>query len=280
MGSRMAKNLLKNGINLTVWNRSDKVSGELEKAGAGIAASIADAVKEADIVFTMLSAPDAVKELAFKDGGFVSQMKKNAVWVDCSTVNPSFSETCRQVAVNNHVRFIDAPVAGSKPQAENAELLFFVGGKTEDVKEIEPLLNFMGKKIIHVGETGKGTSFKMLVNSMLGQSMVVFAETALLGQKMGLSKDILLNTLPELVVTPPFIKAKAKMISSADYDLQFPLELMHKDLHLLSITANENKQPMFLANMAKELYNSAMNNGFEREDFSMIYEFLNNNFKK
>ena len=141
--------------------------------------------------------------------------------------------------------------------------------------EIEPFLNFMGNKIMHIGETGKGTSFKMLVNSLLAQSMLIFSETILLGEKLGLSKDFLLNTLPNLVVSAPFTKAKAEMIRADNYEVQFPLEWMHKDLHLVALTAYENNQPLCLANIAKELYAKAKQSGLGREDFAAIYKFLN-----
>jgi 3-hydroxyisobutyrate dehydrogenase-like beta-hydroxyacid dehydrogenase len=274
MGSRMARNLIKNNVTLTVFNRSVDPMRKLEESGATAATSHQDAVKDADIVFTMLSSPEVIEEIALSENGFISKMKTKAIWADCSTVNPSFSYRESLTAVNNHVRFIDAPVAGTKPHAENAELVFFVGGETGDVREITPLLNFMGNKIVHVGGTGKGTAYKMLVNSLLAQSMLAFSEALLLGEKLGLSKDFLLDSLPNLLVSAPFTKAKAEMIRADDYEAQFPLELMHKDLHLVALTGYENNQPLLLANLAKELYAKAKQSGFGRNDFAAIYKFL------
>ena len=274
MGSRMAKNLLNNDVALTVFNRSVDPMQKLEKSGATVAKSGQEAVKDADIVFTMLTSPEVIEEIALSENGFISEMKDNAIWVDCSTVNPSFSCKESLIAKNHAIRFLDAPVSGTKPHAENAELVFYVGGELNDLKEIEPLLNFMGNKIVHVGDTGKGTAFKMLVNSLLAQSMLAFSETLLLGEKLGLSKDFLLNSLPNLLVSAPFTKAKAEMIRADDYEAQFPLELMHKDLHLVALTAYENNQPLLLANLAKELYANAKRSGFGRKDFAAIYKFL------
>jgi len=274
MGSRMAQNLLKNDVALTVFNRSVGPMRQLEKSGATVAKSCQEAVQDADVVFTMLSSPEVIEKIALSEKGFISKMRNNAIWVDCSTVNPSFSYRESLSAKNHAIRFMDAPVAGTKPHAENAELVFFVGGETEDVKELEPLLNFMGSKIVHVGDTGKGAAFKMLVNSLLAQSMLAFSETLLLGEKLGLSKDFLLNSLPHLSVSAPFTKAKADMIRADDYEAQFPLELMHKDLHLVALTAYENNQPLLLANLAKEIYANAKRGGFGRKDFASIYKFL------
>ncbi|MEH0154634.1 NAD(P)-dependent oxidoreductase [Limibacter armeniacum] len=280
MGSRMAENLLKFKVDLTVFNRSAAPVKKLEEKGAKAATSYQEAVKNADIVFTMLARPEAVEEVMLEENGGLSNMKKNALWVDCSTVNPSFTEKAAAIAHKKNIRFLDAPVAGTKPTAANAELVFFVGGAEKDLKEAESLLNFMGKKIMHIGETGKGSAFKMLVNAQLAQSMLIFAETLLLGEKMGIQKNFLLDTLPNLAVSAPFTKMKAELIRENDYEAQFPLELMHKDLHLAALTAYENDQPLYLANLAKELFGDAKNAGLGRYDFSAIYHFLEGKSKK
>ena len=274
MGSRMARNLLKNNVKLTVYNRSDEPAQLLEAQGAVRASSSTEAVQEADVVFTMLSSPEVVAEVATGSRGFLKGTKQNALWVDCSTVNPSFSRQMHQAAAEHNIRFLDAPVAGSKPQAEKAELVFFVGGVQSDLDEVESLLNFMSQKVMHIGETGQGSSFKMLVNALLAQSMVLFSETLLLGERMGLSRDFLLDTLPNLAVSAPFTKAKAEMIRRDDYEVQFPLELMHKDLHLAALTAYEHQQPLYLANLTKELYGRAVQAGMGRQDFAAVHRLL------
>ena len=142
------------------------------------------------------------------------------------------------------------------------------------VEQAQPYMEMMGQKVLHLGETGKGASFKMLVNAMLAQSMLIFSETVLLGEKMGLSKDFLLKVLPTLPVIAPFTQAKVEMIRSDDYEVMFPLELMHKDLHLAAITAYENNQPLYLANVAKELYAEANQKGMGRMDFAAIHKYL------
>lgn len=276
MGSRMAANLLKNGVAVTVFNRSDAPVQELIKKGATGANSIKEAVEEADIVFSMLSTPEVVEHLFLKENGALSFMKKDSIWVDCTTVNPSFSVKAGEAAAKAGIRFVDAPVTGTKPHAENGELVFFVGADKELLDILMPYLNHMGKKVLHIGATGKGASFKMLANIMLAQSMIIFSEAVLLGEKMGLSKDFLLDVLPNLVVSAPFTKFKSNMIRSGNYEVMFPLEWMHKDLHLASVTAYELNQPLYLANVAKELFANANQNGRGRLDFSAIHEYLEN----
>lgn len=274
MGSRMAANLLENGVDLTVYNRSDEPAQVLGQQGAKVARTPQDAVREADIVFSMLSEPTVVEELFLGEEGVLAVMREGAIWADCTTVNPSFSRKSAKIAHQYGVRFVDAPVAGTKPHAANAELVFFLGGSEEDVSMIAPLLQYMGRKYIHVGETGQGASFKMIVNIMLAQSMIVFSEAVLLGEKMGIDRDFLLNAVPGLVVSAPFTKFKAEMIKEGDYEVQFPLEWMHKDLHLAALTAYEHQQPLYLANIAKELFAAANHKGMGRLDFAAIHRYL------
>jgi 3-hydroxyisobutyrate dehydrogenase-like beta-hydroxyacid dehydrogenase len=274
MGSNMASNLAKNNVNLTVYNRTPKSFETFGNSNIAIADSVKNAVKDADIVFSMLSTPQVVEEVFFGAKGALNAMKKNAIWADSTTVNPSFSMKAFEEAKKSEIRFLDTPVSGSKIPAEKAELIFLVGGEEKTLDEILPYLNMMGSKVMHIGDIGKGASFKMLVNMMLAQSMLVFSEAILLGEKMGISKDFLLDTVPNLIVSAPFTKLKAQSIKSDNYDVQFPLEWMHKDLHLAALTAYEHNQPLYLANLTKELYASANQNGMGRDDMSAIYKFL------
>ncbi len=109
---------------------------------------------------------------------------------------------------------------------------------------------------------------------MLAQAMVAFAEALLLGQKMGLDKTFLLEFLPNTAVAPPFAKAKAEMIKTGDYTVQFPLEWMHKDLQLLAQTAYAEGQSLYLANLTKEIYQDAKRAGLGREDFAAVYQWM------
>ncbi|WP_291721843.1 NAD(P)-dependent oxidoreductase [Bernardetia sp.] len=274
MATHLANNQKEHDFELTVYNRSKEATEKLAKQGTKVADSVNEAVSEADIVFSMLANPEAVENVFFGENGGLSAMKKDTIWLDCSTVNPSFSKRAFEEAKKQGVKFIDAPVAGSKPQAQNKELVFFIGAEKGSIKDIEPYLLMMGQKILSLGDVGKGSSFKMIVNIMLAQSMLMFSESILLGESMGLDRDFLLNTLPNLAVTAPFTKFKAPKIKENDYEVQFPLELMHKDLHLATLTAYEQNQPLFLANLTKELFASAKKEGLGRLDFSAIHQFL------
>ena len=125
-----------------------------------------------------------------------------------------------------------------------------------------------------MGKPGQGAAFKMIINMMLAQSVVVFSEAVLLGEKLGISRDFLLDTLPELVVTPPYMKGKVNAFKTGDYELQFPLEWMLKDLHLAGLSAYEAGQPLYLSNLTKEIFTEAKKAGMGREDLATVFKFL------
>lgn len=160
MGSRMAQNLIEAGHQVTVFNRTEEALEGFKEKGASIGRSVHETVIEKDIVFSMLSDPKAIEEVFLSDSGVLSIMDKDSIWVDCSTVNPSFSSRCAAEAERESVVYIGAPVAGSKPQAEAGDLMFFCGGPEESIEVIRPLLERMGKKILHLGVNTNSGSFQ------------------------------------------------------------------------------------------------------------------------
>jgi len=220
----------------------------------------------------MLAHPDAVEQAALGPNGFLDHLKANALWVDCSSVNPSFSKMAA-VAAARQVRFVDAPVTGSAPAATDAKLVFWVGADAADLEEIRSLLLCMGNRIVHAGGLGMGTSVKMVINMLLGNAMAAFAEGIALGQGLGLSQKMLFDSLLDMPAVAPFLASKREKIESGNYEAEFPLRWMQKDMHLASVSAYEASVAMPLTNVTKEIYRLAMRGGHDTEDFSAIYEF-------
>ena len=273
MGTRMAANLLQGGVDLTVYNRTKDKATDLREKGATWAENLND-MAAVDIVFTMLAHPEAVATTALGPNGFLDHLPAGKLWVDCSTGNPGFAREMAAAAQEREIRFLDAPVAGTKPQAQDGSLIFIVGGEANSVSEVDPYFKLMGQKVVHVGEHGMGTALKVVVNNMLGASMAVFAESMALGQALGLSQDTLLNTLVSGPVAPPFLASKRPKIEQDDYDPQFPLQWMQKDMHMVSMAAYEAGVPMPISNVTKELYHLAIRDGLGEQDFAAIYKFL------
>ncbi len=279
MGSRMAANLQKGGHQLVVFNRSADKAAPLIKEGARWAETPAAVAEQVEVLFTMVAHPDAVKEIAFGDDGFLDHLRPNTLWVDCSTVNPSFSRRMAEEARSRGIRFLDAPVTGTKGPAAKGELVFWVGGPDADVEACRPLFDLMGRKVIHGGGYGMGTSLKMVVNLLLAEAMAAFSEGMALGQSLGISRATLFEVLLGGPVVAPFVANKREAIERGVYEAEFPLRWMHKDLHLVAVTAYEQGVAMPMAAVAKELYQLAIGSGLGEQDFSAIYEFLNSTRK-
>src|SRR5258706_11499709 len=188
MGSRMAANLQKTGVPLVVYNRSREKAASLASKGALWADTPAALAEQVDILFTMLAHPAAVREAALGQDGFLDRLRPGMLWIDCSTVNPSFSREMAAAAQARKLRFLDAPVAGSRGPAALGELVFFVGGHAEDVLASGPLLRAMGSRIVHVGGHGMGAALKMVNNLPLPASMAGFAEAPVPGEALGISR--------------------------------------------------------------------------------------------
>jgi 3-hydroxyisobutyrate dehydrogenase/glyoxylate/succinic semialdehyde reductase len=270
MGSRMAANLVRGGTAVTVYNRTAERTRPLSEAGARVATSASDAARDADVVITVLSDPEAVRQVAVGEGGFLSAMRAGSLWVDCSTVDPAFVREMAAAAAEHGVRYLDAPVAGSKVPAERGELLFLVGGVAEDVAQAEPLFSVMGKRTIHAGSVGSGASLKLCNNLMLGAAMLAFGEAVAAGRAMGLDEEILLEALTTSPVSAPFLSLKRNKVRDADWAVEFPLKHQHKDLHLLLETAYAAGLPLPLAATAKERYGDARAHGLGEVDFSAV----------
>ena len=270
MGSRMAANLLRTGHELIVWNRSPGKAQSLVKSGAGLASTPAEAARHAEIAFTMLADPDAVAALALGPDGFLDALPRGALWVDCSTVTPISSRRMAAEATRRTVSFLDAPVVGSLPAAERAELTFLVGGEPKDLEKCKALLSAMGKTIKHVGVTGMGSSLKLLNNMLLGNAMAAFSEAIAFGEALGFSRAVLLDSLVGSGVVAPFMAAKKEKLATGRYDAEFPLRLMHKDLQLVSDTAYGLGVPLPVTHATKELFGQAAARGLADVDFSGI----------
>jgi len=273
MGSRMAANLRKHDYSLLVFNRTRGKAEPLLDRGATLADSPPRLAEQVDVLFTMLAHPDAVEQAALGANGFLRHLKSNTIWIDCSSVNPSFSKKMAGAAAADQIRFIDAPVTGSAPLAADGKLTFWVGGNAADVEAIRPLLLCMGNKVVHVGGPGMGTSMKMVINLLLGTGMAAFAEAMELGQGLGLSQQMLFDSLLSTPTVAPFLALKREKIEGGNYEAEFPLRWMQKDLHLASVSAYESGLALTVTNVTKEIYRLAMRGGHETKDFSAIYEF-------
>ena len=275
MGSRMARHIVDGGHQLTVWNRSPEAAEAFRDTTATIAASPAEAAKEADVLITMLASPDVVQAVML-DGGALDAMSPGSIWADASTVNPAFARQSAEWAMQRDLRYLGAPVAGTREPAAEGTLRILLGGDAATLEEVRSVLETYSSSILHVGsEPDRGAALKILINGMLAQSLLVFSEALHLGKAMGMDQELLLRVLPQLPVIAPAVSGKAEEMRKGAYDdVSFPLELMQKDLNLIVQTAYECNQPALLAAVAREMYGRARSAGLGRSDYAAVHSIL------
>jgi 3-hydroxyisobutyrate dehydrogenase/glyoxylate/succinic semialdehyde reductase len=275
MGSRMAANLQKGSHSMVVFNRTRERAEPLLAEGVRWADSPAELASQVEVVFTMLAHPAAVEEAVLGQAGFLSRLAPGQMWIDCSTVNPSFSRKMAAESQAHGIRFLGAPVSGSKEMAAAAKLTFLVGGEAGDLETCRPLFACMGNKIIHCGGQGMGASLKIVMNQLLGTVMAAFAEGLVLGESLGLSRKLLFEAFLSGPAAAPFLSVKRERIENGDFKhADFPLQWLQKDLQLATASAYETGVPMPLTNVTKEIYQFAIRAGHGEEDFSAIYDYL------
>ena len=272
MGSRMAAHLVSPEHELFVYNRTRSKTAGLEAQGATVCESPADVASRVEVLFSMLSDPDAVQAAALGTDGFLDALPGGATWVDCSTVHPEFSRRMAAAATERGVRCIDAPVAGTLVPAEKGELLILAGGDTDALRRVQPLLDRMGRKTVHVGGNGQGTAMKMVINTMLAQSMVAFSEATKLGESLGIEREALLNGLIGGAVTAPYLASKRDNFTAGQYEPAFPLKHMTKDLHLALLSAYQAGVALPATAAAGQLFAAAREHGRGDEDFSALFD--------
>jgi 3-hydroxyisobutyrate dehydrogenase-like beta-hydroxyacid dehydrogenase len=232
MGSRIAANLQKAGYLRAVFNRTRNKADALISAGAEWADTPAALAKRAEIILTMLAHPGAVEDAALGKDGFLDGLAPGRFWVDCSTVNPSFTRKMAEQCRARGVRFMDAPVSGSKGAAEQAKLIIWAGGAASDLEMVRPMLECVGSRVVHCGDTGMGTSMKMVMNQLLGTAMAAFGEGLVLGESLGLPRKLLLDCILSSPLAAPFLALKRERIETDNFSpAEFPLRWQHKDMH-------------------------------------------------
>ena len=275
MGERMAKNILKvPGVTLTVYNRTAEKMQPLADAGAKTSTNLPEAVAQADLVMTMLSTPEVVLQLASKAPGFLAHMQQDALWVDSTTVAPDHARNFADLAKAAGIRYVEAPVLGSRAPAEAGELVVVAAGDQKGIEQASPLFEAVGRKTVTMGEPGMAASMKILVNLMLAQSVAAYSEAVSLGKNLGLDVGKVQDVLTSTPGVAPLLGALRGKLDSGDTSPNFPLQWMHKDLRLVAEAAYAVNTPMPLANAAKELFAQAKAAGRAEQDFSAIFQHL------
>lgn len=231
MGSRIARNLLSAGYAVTVYNRSPERAAALEAHGATAAPTPREAAEGAAIVISMVRDNAASRAIWLADDtGAIHSLRPGMIAIESSTLTPGWViELAGQVA-RTGAAFVDAPVLGTRPQAEARQLTYLVGGDAADVARIKEVLAATSGALHHLGPVGAGAAMKLAVNAQYATQVAIWAETLVLLHTQGITPEqavAVLNTLP---TTSPALQVGGKLMAAASYAPMFPIALVEKDL--------------------------------------------------
>jgi len=270
MGRPMAANLAKAGHEVTVWNRSAGKTVD----GARSATSPADAAKDVEVVWMCVSDTKSVEQVLFGTNGVESALKPGMIVVDSSTIAPSATKEFAKRVAAKGADFVDAPITGSKIGAEAAQLIFIVGGKETTVEHLKPLFSSMGKATIRVGETGLGEAAKIGMNLMIAMIYEGFAEALTLTRKLGVPPEKLVELIGASMLKNGVVDYKAPFVLKRDYSPNFPLRLMHKDMHIMMDTAKQIGVKLPGLEKVDEIYEESTRAGLADMDYAATLQVL------
>lgn len=274
MGNGMAHNLLRHGNTLAVYNRTRAKAEALAARGARIAESPHDAARQAQIIIGIVADDNASREIWLGEQGALAAAQSGTLLIDSSTLTPKWVRELAQHASARGCPFLDAPVTGSKPQAENGELGFFVGGEAETIERARPTLLQMGKTIQHLGPNGSGAMMKLINNLIGGVEQTVLVEAIALAEASGLDVNQVAQVLLEGVVAPVLFKRKLPQLLARNYDAAFSLRLMHKDLTYALAEGADNNIPLPTVAAAREIMRVGLAQGMGEQDVMVLRELF------
>jgi 3-hydroxyisobutyrate dehydrogenase-like beta-hydroxyacid dehydrogenase len=273
MGRPMGMNLIKAGYALTVWNRTASRADELVAAGAKLAKSPEEVAAASDFLLTMVSDPPALEQVLWGQGGAMGGLKRGSIYVDSSTVSPGLVRRVASACSERGVRFLDAPVTGGDWGAKKGELVFMIGGDGETLREAEPVLGVMGKKLFHLGPNGAGQTIKLAMNLILALQVDALAEALALTSRAGIPGEKLVEVMQSSMARSGVLDVKAPNLLKGEYVPSFPLRLMHKDLGLALDLGNQLGVALPATAAAREIYSAVKGAAKEDLDYSAVMKF-------
>ena len=267
MGSAMTRNLVAAGMDTRVWDRAASATGPLGDAGATVAPSARAAVRDADVVITMLPTADVVESVMFDDGA-VDALADGCVWAQMGTIGVEATQRIgeRLARERPSVMLVDAPVSGSKGPAEQGQLLILASGPAAAADRVDPVFDVLSRKTVWLGEAGQGSLMKLIVNAYMSVLIEGVAETMALADRVGVGHQQLAECIAGGPLDAPIADAKLHKMDTGDYAAEVPLEWALKDVDL-AISAAGGQPPPLLAALSEQ-WHAAVAAGHGRQDIS------------
>ena len=273
MGSRMATTLLSAGHTVTVWNRSFNRTAPLVAEGAQAATSPRTAVTQADFVIAMVRDDEASREVwLHPNTGALGNLPKHSVAIESSTLTVAWAQALNQACLAQGVAFLDAPVTGSRPQAEAGQLIYFVGGDAAVLARAEPILKTMGSAIHHAGPAGSGAAVKLIVNALFGVQVAAMGELVGLMRHCGLDVAKAVEILASTSVCSRAAQVAAGAMLTHNFAPQFPIELVEKDFGYALEAASAHNAHLPITQAARHIFAEAIGRGYGSDNITGLVQ--------
>mgnify|MGYP001814403241 CR=1 FL=1 len=276
MGTGMARNLIKAGYRVTVWNRTATKTDSLLAAGAAVATSPAAAVSNANVIVTIVGDDDSSRAVWLGANGVLAgSPHPNAICIESTTVSLQWIMELNRTLSQAGLRFIDCPVTGGRQGAEEGKLTLLVGTQNSVLDEARPVLETYSQKIIHFGPPGTGTTFKLIYNLMGATQLVALSEGLLAAEKAGLKIEPVLEGLTSGFTASPGVVAFAERMANQDHDfVNFSAYWMRKDTDYALKMYSQIGQAAPLSAVAAQMYQLAISRGLGAKNLSAVIEAL------
>ena len=271
MGSGMAGRLAEAGFAVSAFNRTAGKAEVLAGRGVRVAATAAAAARDADVLVVSLATADAVDEVLGGPQGALAAARPGTLVADTSTVSPAAARAAAARIVSAGLRAVDACVVGNAQHARDGELRFMIGGAAADVAALGPVLDVLGKQVVHVGDHGMGATAKVAMNVLMGVQMQALAEAVVFGERAGLSRAQLIEMISASGYSSPVMRFKAGVMARRAFgQADFRLSLMRKDLLLALADAQQMGVPMPVTAASYEVLTMAANAGLGDLDCAAV----------
>jgi 3-hydroxyisobutyrate dehydrogenase/2-hydroxy-3-oxopropionate reductase len=276
MGSAMTRRFHEAGYELVLWNRDrSKAEAVAADTSARVADSPAGAAADAGVVVSSLADDDALRDVYLGDEGVVAGIHSGSIAVDTSTVDPEASVEVGKAVDAKGARFADCPVSGSVSSVEAGTLTIMAGGDPDVIAEVEPLLAAIAKEVIRVGDVGAGAACKLAVNGLVHGLNVALSEALVLAEKAGVSREKAYDVFAGGAGGAPFVHYKREAYEHPENaDVAFTLDLVAKDLELITRLGEKVGVPMNQANTGLEIVKKAIAAGMGGHDLSAVAVYL------
>jgi 3-hydroxyisobutyrate dehydrogenase-like beta-hydroxyacid dehydrogenase len=275
MGYPMARNLLRAGHEVALWSHTAEKARKLGSSECGKFCETPRAVAQnADYIFLCVGNTGMSRQVILGENGLIEGAKRGTIIADASTISPSESRSIGQALAAKGIDFLDAPCTGSTPGAEGGTLTFMIGGSQEVFEKTKPFFEPMGKRLYYCGGPGLGLQAKLSQNLILSNLLIAFNEGMVLAAKGGVDPKLMLDILDNSAAKSGLISYKAPFVFRGDFQANFSVKWMHKDIGLMLESGRELEVPLLLTALTNQVFQAAISSGHADEDICSTIRVL------